>query len=397
MKNIQIKTKNLRKIFDYQRGRVYTVVIPVDKLPDFDDWMKINPRGQNLNTSIAKAISKTLIDDPSLFVLKNRGLTLMVENVEYNNKSEILSFHLSDDEIHGLLDGGHTYKSIKEYNKLLEDLDNKENISDIPDVKIELIEGDLLSDDERVDTVKARNFSTQVKDDSLANLKDYFGKIQKEIENEKYAECISYKENDLTEENNKKPIPVSEILSYMKCFDIEKFDRQEQPIEAYSGKGTILKRFANSPEEREKIEKLIPRLRKILEIRDKIYYNLHDFYDGHLGRAPGVMVANSNAEGARKRKPTKLYFLDKESDYRIPSGYIYPFLASFRANLDEKMEWKVDPDILFDHIGKPIGANIAKEAKKLKNPNQLGKDKSLWQLCYQEVLFTIDDLKKLNH
>ena len=391
MEKYKLNNSSLRKILDYEKGKIYSTILPIDQLPDLDDWMKINPRGQNLNTALSKKVSESLFEQPLLFVLKNRGLTLMAQNVRYDNRSEVLSFELDDEESHGLLDGGHTYRIIKEYLK-----DYGDDIFNMPMIRLEIIESDDIVDEERVDIVKARNSSTQVKDDSIANLNNYFDKIKEEVGGEEYADHISYKENDLGEDMTKKPIAISEILSYLKCFD-QQFGRGDQPIIAYSGKGSILKKFANDlPGEREKTECLIPLLKDILKLHDKIYLRLPDWYNsdgGKFGRLTGVIVAESKAESARKRKKTELQFIGEESGYRIPAGYIYPLLAAFRANLkdDGTVGWKVPPEELLEAVGPKLASFIGERALALKNPNQLGKDKSVWQLCYQEVLFSVQE------
>ena len=403
-----IKTDSLRKVLSYEKGKIHSFVLPINELPDFDEWTGINPREQNLNSSVSKAVMDSLIDYPLLFVMKNRGITMMASDVQYDNKSEVLSFELKDPETHGLLDGGHTYRIIKEHSKELKgtkeheseveeggDVEFSQNI--IPMVRMEIIESDNITDTERVDIVKARNSSTQVKDVSIANLSGFFERIQKELSDKSFGELISYKENDADEEGGKKIIQIADILSYLKCFDKD-FDRDEHPITAYSGKGSILRKFATEKEERSRVESLIPLLKDILELHDKIYLKLPELYNkvkkGSFGKLSGIIWVDSTAKGARKKKPTKLYFIDEESSYRIPSGFIYPFLAAFRANLDEDRGWRIDPDKLFEKIGGKLAKIIGERALELKNPNQLGKDTSVWKLCYQEAKLSIDEISR---
>lgn len=63
----------------------------------------------------------------------------------------------------------------------------------------------------------------------------------------------------------------------------------------------------------------------ILELRDVIYKQLPEAYNsqgGKFGLLTGI--------GSTKKPLVELAFIGEKSNYRIPSGFIYPLLASFR-------------------------------------------------------------------
>lgn len=57
----------------------------------------------------------------------------------------------------------------------------------------------------------ARNTSTQVKEQSLANLSQHFDAIKDILKNEPYANRIAYKETEFSEDGSRKDIDIKEI------------------------------------------------------------------------------------------------------------------------------------------------------------------------------------------
>ena len=223
---IKFPVKSFRKIFDKSItlegsedinntssiGNIYSAIVSINDLPSsISDWTDINPRDPKTKSGVSLKIRATLTDDPEWFLFKNRGLTLLVSSVDYNNKENIISLELSNKSIHGLLDGGHTFKVIQEY---LEELPEKEKEGINGLIKIEILEGiDELEN--AVKIVEARNTSTQVKPQSIEELNHNYDPLKEALKNEFYSNNISYKEYELDEENTQKTIDIKEILSYL--------------------------------------------------------------------------------------------------------------------------------------------------------------------------------------
>ena len=170
---ITMPVVSLRRIntpFEQEGKKIYLAVIKAKDLPkDFEEWRGINPRDPNKSSGVAKRIAESLQNQPECFLFRNRGLTLLSEKVSFNNESNILAVEFSDKTMHGLLDGGHTYAVIREvFDSLIEDDKVDTNLNNAY-VKLEILEG-ITSKDETTEIVGARNTSTQVRDQSLANL-----------------------------------------------------------------------------------------------------------------------------------------------------------------------------------------------------------------------------------
>ncbi len=368
--------------FEKEGRKMYLAIIKAKDLPkELEDWREINPRDPRTTSGVAKKIAESLNDAPENFLFRNRGITLLTERVEFDNEYSNMSIDLADPSIHGLLDGGHTYAVIREaFDSLEEDERESTNLNDAF-IKIELL-GGFIDKEEATEIVFARNTSTQVKDQSIANLLDHFASIKDILEHEPYANRIAYKETEFAADGSKKDIDVKEILSYLVCFDAEKFDDSSHPIIAYSGKSAVLK-YVDSEENRTRLQKYLPLLPSILELRDLIYLDMPDTYNSKGGKFGRLMGVNM-----KKTSSVELPFSGQRTKYVIPGSFIYPVLAAFRPLIqveDGRATWKKDPIKFYEDVKDELIQRLGDQALEIRNPNKLGKDKATWRSCYDYV------------
>lgn len=386
---ITMPVVSLRRIntpFEREGKKIYLAVIKAKDLPkDFEEWRGINPRDPNKTSGVAKRIAESLQNQPECFLFRNRGLTLLSEKVSFNNESNVLAVEFSNKAMHGLLDGGHTYAVIREtFDSLAEDEKADSNLNNAY-VKLEILEG-VTSKDETTEIVGARNTSTQVKEQSLANLSQHFDIIKDILKNEPYANRIAYKETEFSEDGSRKDIDIKEILSYLICFDCEGFGDSNHPIIAYSGKTSVLK-YADAEDNRKRLQKYLPLLPQILVLRDEIYEQMPAVWNENGGKFGALEGVN------RKKEPNyvELPFKNTNTPYIIPSSFVYPILASFRVLItvdDEGCSWKVSPVSFFNKHKKELVGRLIEQALVFRNPNKLGKEKTVWQSCYDYVVLT---------
>ncbi len=385
---INLPVVSFRRIntpFEQEGKRIYLAVMKAKDLPEeFESWREINPRDPKTTSGVAKRIAESLQNQPECFLFRNRGLTLLSENVTFNNESNLVSIEFSDKSMHGLLDGGHTYAVIRDaFDSLAEDEKEESNLNNAY-VKIEILEG-ITSKEETTEIVGARNTSTQVKDQSLANLLQHFDKIKEVLANEPYADRIAYKETELNLDGSQKDIDIKEILSYLICFDREGFGDNTHPVIAYSGKSSVLK-YADAEQNRNRLQKYLPLLPEILMLRDEIYEQMPTTWNdegGRFGKLEGVNVKSQDS--------VELPFKNARTNYVIPNSFIYPILASMRALVevnDDECKWKVSPVGFFNDHKKELVRRLVEQALVFKNPNKLGKEKTVWQSCYDYVVLT---------
>jgi hypothetical protein len=55
----------------------------------------VNPRNQDTESRVARQIANGLVDDWAIFHLLNRGITVSARDVEYDNKTGLLSLVVS--------------------------------------------------------------------------------------------------------------------------------------------------------------------------------------------------------------------------------------------------------------------------------------------------------------
>lgn len=380
---IKLPVSSFRRIaspYDGQGMVTYMAVLNVKDVPEeFEEWRTLNPRDPNTTSGVAKKIFNTLESDPDSFLFRNRGIALIAEKTAFDNQKNILEIEMADKSRHGLFDGGHTFRVIREFIRSLPD----EELNDLSAfVKLEIIEG-ITDPDMVVNIVESRNTSTQVREQSLEELRGHYEAIKGILAGKSYADRIAYKEYELSEEGNAKDIDIKEILSYLVCFDVEEFGHDAHPIKAYSTRSSVVDHFKKN---KDRMMKYIPLLPVILELRDTIYSELPAAYNsrgGKFGRLVGVTEVSN-----RRMDPVPLSFIGGESLYRIPSGFIYPVLAGFRNLVKcspDKCSWKTDPVQFFEELKVDLASRVGEQALEFRNPNKLGKDKATWRACYDSI------------
>lgn len=384
-KTIEIKIEGYRKLpnpYEKLKGSEVAnidycvILVEVDNLPE-NIPTKTNPREQNMNTKVAQRIKEGLTSPLSYFHILNRGILISAKDVEFKApNTAIITFE--DEDFHGIVDGGHTYRTIIE-NRAFIKSEHKQY------VKIE-----LLTNIETMfeDVAAARNTSVQVKDSAIAELKKKFDEIIKDrIQDTPYAEKIAYKENE------DKPIEVEEILAILYMFNIEKNNSGEKiAVSSYSSKSYCQKQYIetydryitnmkNNPYV--KMSNIMP---DIFKLYNMIEVNMGNKYkeatkNGKYGSIKGVEIA--------KDKKYKSKFYDQEMEYRSPKGFIYPVLGSFRALIKERdgqYTWLVNPFECFETIGGMLVLDTVERSRTLgNNPNAVGKDSGHWKQLYNTV------------
>jgi hypothetical protein len=358
-------------------GKMYVAIVNIKDLPEeLDNWREVNPREVNLNSGVSRQIMKTLEERPEEFVMRNRGITIVANHAEFDNRAKVIRLEFGDKERNGVLDGGHTLMNIREYLRNEEDSRNAY-------VRLEILEG-IGDIDETVRIVDARNRSTEVKIAAFENLLGHFDSLKAVLSKEAYADKIAYKENELAEDGTKKEVPIEEVLSYILCFDVEDFDHNSHPIKAYSGKASVVKHYRDNVEQMQKYFPLAP---DILKLRDTLYEDLpliwnavgNDAEGGRTGKIRGVKIL---------KEAKVLPFSGHSTRHVLPSGFIYPALAAFRPLVkveNGKASWKDAPLKVYAGLREELVSKVIDTAKRTGNPNEMGKNPDFWGVCYAMV------------
>jgi len=374
---------------EYSYPNVYEMFIEIQDLPD-NFPMETNPREQNLGTKVAKAIKNSLYEADGTFYVKNRGIVLSAKDIEYDAKNKRVRISMDNTELHGNIDGGHTYRII---------LDERKDIEKEQYVKLEVITN---AEGFFADLAASRNTSVQVNEKSIAELEGKFDPL-------KFILPDYIVKNTAWKQNGEERINVDTILAILSCFDINKYsDADEQPIKSYNGRINCVKTYLEYYDEDKKnvtnnnpilkMKRIIPDVLSIynlLEVNYQKYY-VDAFPNGKLGAIKCI--------GYKQGKKFRTELYDDEIDYKVPLGFIMPILSSFRCLVIEKdgeIVWrdKVDHKKYLELYGSKLVKFIIERFKTLgNNPNTLGKDAGVWRELYSFMFSEYKDrlLQELN-
>lgn len=363
---------------------IYYLLVNMKDLPA-NLPLDVNPREPKMTTNVAKSIIRAIKDSEEDFYINNRGIVISAKSFKSSTSSSEVTIDLGDSEseedraTYGVLDGGHTYTAI---------INTRNELSEVEQfVRLEIITNvkniSRLSD--------ARNTSVQVSDIALFNLDNQFEPLQKAIETQPYADKIAYKDNE------NKDINVAELLRLIYAFDIDLYpDDNNAPIQSYSGKTQVFKRFKIA-NETPLYKFLISQLPLLVTLYDKIQLEIPEKYKEYkeptvknpsFGSVRGIESIDSEKNKKKNRTPFKTLFFNQNTKYNISIGYIFPIFGAFRALLEkdphtDTYKWSFDPIKVWDAVGKTIVQNVFES--NIRNPQLIGKEKTVWLGNYRIV------------
>src|SRR5580693_7485642 len=85
---------------DSRIGVFFTAASTIPR--DLWDWREVNPREVSRRSSVYSAITQTLKEDPERFHERNRGITIVAEELTYDEKRHEAVARLGDQKSHGV-------------------------------------------------------------------------------------------------------------------------------------------------------------------------------------------------------------------------------------------------------------------------------------------------------
>ncbi len=361
-------------------SRKYVCYVKLQDVPQaFGQWMRTNPREQKLTTNVAKEISKSIDSGCKNFHEKNRGIVMSVDKFLYDNETRTVKVTLSDPDVHGNIDGGHTLKIILTKQK------NEELLFE-QYVFFEFFTGIASS----VELAEARNQSVQVDQRSIEELNKSFEAIKAALQKESFYNRIAFKQNEHAGEKN--IIDVRDIIAVMNMFNQELYPKngESQPISSYTAKEASLSRFLRLKESRDQIVKnMTPIIPDIFAIWEMVETTFAD-------------KGNTVNRTYRKKKMSKYVdectvinysmFGNSPMNYVLPKGLIFPIVAAFRAlvKVDKSTQeyaWSIPPKEVWDKLGGKLINIIMTSAEDLSDsPDAVAKSPNTWDLLFKEIL-----------
>ncbi len=397
---IPVSSDHVRTFKDpnHPKIRIVHTLVNVSNLPE-NIPLDPDPRVPKVKGAITKRISDSLSTNDGRFHLLNRGITLSVKGVEFDNRRSLLSLNIPEDDVYGIIDGGHTYKALTTVvnSTRTEGIDSDEEGEEavLPNqyVHLEILEG---IEGHLADIADARNFSVSLKSWTLASYRHEFDWFLDALGKD-YRKYIKVSEND------EEPVGILDLIQVMCAMNPILFPQSKPPVDAYNSAGKCLEYFIpkldgdGHKQDLYGFRKLADVCRDIVRLNDHVRFNWKEKYNvedesGKRGRLGGRTEVQK-----RKRNRKALatyYFLDPtkkpvEGDLPIEKGLSLPVLSSLRALLEEhdgKFHWTIDPFTFFDEHGTEL-INIVMDASEKKggDPHSVGRDSQMYNYLYVVV------------
>lgn len=335
-----------------------------------------NLRGtEDYDSGIYKEIKESLQSGDN-FHLKNQGITILASQINQVDTNWIINF--SQDEIGGIVNGGHTYRIINETNKDgIETNEQYVNIHFITGVRDEKLAEEM---------VECLNTSMKVKETSIANLKGYYDWIK--AETKPFEKYIGWVETD------KNLISARDIIAFMSVLNI---DNIVAPVQPYSTKEFCLKKFVELEEKELKKEveissfkKFKPILVDILKLKDYINKSAIKTYRDAKIEKQGHEKGKHKIfkKDAINGKEFEFCFLNEKSKRELQDGVLFPMMYAMRCIIEQKQgdmffSWKVETlqevynffdKVCFEFLERVIECSESHQNKI----QQVGKDSRLY-------------------
>lgn len=374
-------------------AKVGTCFARVTDLPaQLADFMSVNPRvprrtAKNILTGpVPKAILETLRERPEDMAFKNAGIYMLVDNAEHLREKGgdgILRASLTDPTRHGIVNGGHTFAAIRE---AIETADENE-LKSLKQafVRLHLLQG--VPRDMVPEIAEGLNRSKQVQDPSLENLRGHFADIKKVMSGKPGEEAIAYHEGADGE------VYIGEILALIEMFNFERYPKDEHPYGLYAHQSRAVREFAEdfdcSPSP---VGLVIDKLPEILVLADRIREEVPPVAKSKVNFEIGRMKIGEGKKGrVAGSGDTYLPFVARTTKYRLPNGWLYPILASFRANAvwdlkRNRFDWLVPNDeILRECLVDLVSVCVNEHRNNNQRPEWVGKRDSAYRQCALHV------------
>jgi hypothetical protein len=290
------------------------------------DWMDVNPRVPVLNRKekmsgrVARAMLDTLQEEPELFVLKNQGIWLLADSVEFQKEEGgggVARVTLSDRDAHGVVNGGHTLRAILQAQ---DDVD--EDVLRGAFVRLHVLQG--IQGAIVTELAEGLNRSLQVDNPSLANLSGAFDSIKAEMAGKPGQGQIAYRQGDEGD------VDILDVLTIALMFDLNRFpDRKKHPNVLFGQPKAVLVEFQEDVANKS-FTILLPKLHEILALSDRVKQAAFEKCGSRLGKIKISTAKSGNRAASPKNKGIPAHFAGGTVGGKIPQGFLYPMLAAFR-------------------------------------------------------------------
>ncbi|MFQ3628124.1 MAG: AIPR family protein, partial [Cyanobacteriota bacterium] len=311
-----------------------------------------------------------------------QGIYVIAEDVEFKKEAGgqgRVYIKLTDPKKHGVVNGGHTFRAIRE---VAEDEDRPDPWTAY--VRMHIFKANEPDAALIAEMAEGLNRSLQVDDPSLENLRGSFDKIKAQLSGKRGEEQIAYRQGDSGD------IDVQQVITYMSMLNLNAFpDRRRHPHTLFGQPKAVLQSFIEEiNKENSAFDLILPRLHDILVLTDRIQILTAPSF----GRIKISNAKKNNRVGSATKKKIPAHFAGGYIGGDVPLGFLYPMLAAFRANISYsawqqgKFEWLTDPDELLKAVHEEMAQIIKQEYEDNKGkPAEVGRKEAAYRGCYTAV------------
>ena len=393
---------------EVENGAVHTALIRVEAKDLIFFPMEANPRSYNEGGSTTKKIMKTLTNEPNLFEVLNRGITVVCHDCKYKNGEVLFEFSSWSQ---GVVDGGHTLKTAIKAVKTDEDVP-----ANHAKVTIKVMYGPgVVALASRI----SETFNTveKVSQMSMNNLRGYFDCIKENLKQTSYFNTIKWEQNE-----KGRRISCNRIVGLLNSFDPSRWGQKSgiisQPTDSYNSashtqndvqKMYELKGFTTD----NPYFALSKVTAQIIELFEWVEHNFPMLYERNTGKkyvklevtlptgrkenlssfAEGISIKDENGE---KLTVYKTYFHGDIIPSYVPTSLIYAIIAPMRRLLERDKEgfyyFIMDPIKMIEMVGPAVITRAINFYPKTWDPYNMMKDPNFWA-ALESV--TIEEMNKL--
>jgi hypothetical protein len=299
----------------------------------------------------------------------------------------VLTVVLKNPDLHGIVNGGHTFAAIREAAEDPERPDPWEAM-----VRLHVYEG--IGVEHIADIAEGMNRSLQVDDASLENLQGTFDEIKDALKGKPGADSIAYRQGDTQD------VDVQFVLTIMSMLNAARYpDRKTHPNKLFGQPKLVLDGFVTDANDGKTYKILLPKLHEILVLSDKIQHEMA----ARLGKLKVKNSVSGNRVGSPKHKTQPAHFAGGTIGGHVPLGWVYPVLAAFRANIDHakwgkgSFTWLDDPQLLLTNTIEEMCEVIKQEHMENKEkPAEVGRKEAAYRGCYGIITMDLASRGKLS-
>ncbi|REG15432.1 AIPR protein [Archangium gephyra] len=299
-----------------------------------------NARYATLDKKPAKEMLETLESDPGSFIFKNNGIMVVAESIKASGDTVELVCHEAEteDEMpgHGVLNGGHTYKS------LLYAMEHEEKFQDVGDsAYVALTVGIGIPDEEIWKISRARNTSEKVPLHALRELAGDWQILKKYLP-EQTRVRVAFKPNEPGAEDA--DYDATDLVRRLALINNKMFPAEagSHPVAAYTSIGSLVKKYSQ-----QQFIEVAPLLPDVLRLEELVVQQWEIFNGQKRGGSEKLGVI-SKASGCSNEKSTLLS--GYTASLTLADPFILPVIAAFRVFI-KNGKWATPMEEVWEKYG----------------------------------------------